>query len=282
MIYDRKEQCLKAETEYRQGTVAFLYETVPGRVLLRLAVSPWFSKLWGVYQKSPLSRRKIRPFIQKYGVNIDETEVDKFRSFNDFFTRKKAVAVQTDEPYALLAVADSKMRYYPITEELQLKIKNCVYDLPDILEDERLAAQYRGGTCIVLRLSMDDYHRYHFLDDGKLVASKRIKGVLHTVRSVSEKYRVFARNTRQVSILETAHLGQVVQVEIGALLVGKIHNHEKDTFTRMEEKGYFEFGGSTIVLLLNKEVRFDEDIANMNDAGIETQVCAGERIGIIC
>ena len=282
MIYDRKEQCLKAENEYRQGTVTFLYETVPGRMLLRLAVSPWLSKLWGIYQKSQLSRRAIRPFIQKHCVQIDEAQVHSFRSFNDFFTRKKTVSAQMADPRALLAVADSKMRYYPITEDLQLKIKNCVYDLPDILEDERLAARYQGGTCIVFRLSVDDYHRYHFLDDGKLAASKRIKGVLHTVRSVSEKHRVFARNTRQVSVLETAHLGQVVQVEIGALLVGKIHNHEKDTFTRMEEKGYFEFGGSTIVLLLKSPVRFDEDIANMNDSGIETQVCAGERIGIIC
>lgn len=282
MIYDRKEQCLKEPIEYRQGAVAFLYETVTGRVLLRLAVSPWLNSLWGTYQRSHFSRRAIRPFIEKHSVKIDEAEVDKFRSFNDFFTRKKAVSSQTDDSHTLLAVADSKLRYYPITDSLQLKIKNCVYDLAEILEDEVLADQYRGGTCVVFRLGMDDYHRYHFLDDGKLVASKKIKGVLHTVRPASEKYRVFARNSRQVSILETAHFGRVVQVEIGALLVGKIHNHKKETFSRMEEKGYFEFGGSTIVLLLNKHVRFDEDIAKMNDTGVETQVQAGERIGMLC
>lgn len=282
MVYDRKEQCLKEQNEYQQGAVSFLYETVPGRILLRLAVRPWLSKLWGVYQKGSLSRRAIRPFIQKNGVQIEEEEVGGFRSFNDFFTRKKAVSAQTADPSALLAVADSKMRYYPITNGLQLKIKNSVYDLADILEDEALAMEYREGTCIVFRLGVDDYHRYHFLDDGMLLENKQIRGVLHTVRSISEKYRVFARNSRQVSILETAHFGKVVQVEIGALLVGKIHNHGRDMFTRMDEKGYFEFGGSTIVLLLNKEIRFDEDIAKMNDASVETQVYAGERIGIIC
>lgn len=282
MIYKRTEQCLKEETEYRQGAVAFLYETMPGRILLRLMVSPWISRLWGVYQKSPLSRGAIKPFIQKHGIEIDLAEVDAFRSFNDFFTRKRAVSAEVDDPRALLAVADSKLLYYPITDDLQLKLKNCVYDLADILEDEALAARYRGGTCIVFRLSLDDYHRYHFLDDGKLLDSKRIKGVLHTVRSVSEKYRVFARNTRQVSMLKTANFGQVVQVEVGALLVGKIRNHNKKTFSRMEEKGYFEFGGSTIVLLLNRAVQFDEDIAKMNATGIETQVHAGERIGILC
>jgi phosphatidylserine decarboxylase len=50
----------------------------------------------------------------------------------------------------------------------------------------------------------------------------------------------------------------------------------------MEEKGYFEFGGSTILLLLNRPVQFDEDIATMNKAGAEIQVRAGERIGILC
>lgn len=282
MIYDRKEQCLKAVTEYRQGTVKFLYETVPGRMLLRLVVSPWLSKAWGVYHKSKYSKGKIRPFIQKYGVRLDETEVDTFRSFNDFFTRKKAVCAQTEDPHVLLSVADSKVCCYPITDDLHLKIKNCVYDLPDILEDEALASQYRGGKCIVFRLSVDDYHRYHFFDDGKLIANKQIRGLLHTVRPVSEKYRVFARNSRQVSVLETAHFGQVVQVEIGALLVGKIHNHEKVTFSRMEEKGYFEFGGSTIVLLLKENIRFDEDIARMSENGVEVKVCAGERIGMLC
>lgn len=282
MIYDRKAGCLKEQKEYRQGIVSFLYETVPGRILLRLAVSPWFSRLWGIYQRSSFSRRAIRPFIQKHGVRIDEAEVDTFRSFNDFFTRRKAVCAQTDDPHALLAVADSKMRYYPITRDLQLKLKNSVYDLGDILENKELAAEYQGGTCIVYRLGMDDYHRYHFLDNGSCIAVKQIKGLLHTVRPISDKYRAFARNTRQVSILETAHFGKVVQVEIGALLVGKIRNQKCDGFTRMQEKGYFEFGGSTIVLLLKAPVRFDEDIAKMNDTGVETQVYAGERIGMLC
>lgn len=281
MIYNRKEQALKEENEFRQGAAVFLYETVPGRIILRLAVSPFISKLFGLYQKSVLSKRSIKPFIQKHGVQVDEAQVETFRSFNDFFTRKKAVSARTSDSSALLAVADSKIRYYTITEDLKLKLKNCIYDISDILEDEVLAKQYRGGTCIVLRLCVDDYHRYHFLDDGKLVESKCIKGVLHTVRSISEKYQVFARNTRQVSILETDNFGKVVQVEIGALMVGKIHNHEKNTFTRMEEKGYFEFGGSTIVLLLNKPIQFDDDIAKMNDEGFETQVCAGEKIGTI-
>lgn len=282
MIYDRKTGMLTEPGEYGKGLVAFLYETVSGRLLLRLVVSRWFSGLCGLYYRSPLSRRSIRPFVQKHGVKIGEAELESFRSFREFFTRKKEVSAQTEDPNALLAVADSKLRYYPVTEDLRLTIKNSVYDLEDILEDRVLAESYRGGTCLVFRLGMEDYHRYHFLDDGCLVSTKRIKGVLHTVRPLSEKYRVFARNSRQVSVLETAHFGRVVQVEVGALLVGRMEDRGLKAFSRMEEKGYFDFGGSTILLLVNKNIRFEEDIAKMNDAGVEIQVYAGERIGYTC
>ena len=281
MIYDRQAKSLIAQEEYRQGAAKLLYGTAPGRIVLRLIVSPWFSKLGGMYQKSFLSRRAIRPFMEKHGISLPEADVKQFRSFNDFFTRQKPVAAQTDNPNALLAVADSKLLYYPITEDLKLKIKNSVYDLEDILEDKSLAEAYRGGTCLIFRLCVDDYHRYHFPDDGKVLSVKHIKGQLHTVRSISEKYRVYARNTRQVSVLETAHLGQVVQVEVGALLVGKICNLPVETFSKMDEKGHFEFGGSTVVLLLNKPITFDADIAEMNSKDIETQVRVGEQIGVV-
>lgn len=282
MIYYRDTGCVAEPEEYQKGVVTFLYETIPGRFLLGLAVSCWFSSFYGAYYRSPLSRRSIRPFVQKHGIPMGEEELESYRSFREFFTRKKEVTAQTKDPKALLAVADSKMRYYPITEDLRLTIKNSVYDLADILEDEALAESYRGGTCLVFRLGMEDYHRYHYLDDGCLVLSKKIPGVLHTVRSLSEKYRVFARNSRKVSVLRTAHFGQVVQVEVGALLVGRIQDRGARDFVRMEEKGYFDFGGSTILVLLNKEVCFDEDIVKMNDAGVEIQVFAGERIGHLC
>ena len=85
-----------------------------------------------------------------------------------------------------------------------------------------------------------------------------------------------------MSVLETAHFGRVVQVEVGALLVGRMEDRGLKAFSRMEEKGYFDFGGSTILLLVNKNIRFEEDIAKMNDTGVEIQVYAGERIGYIC
>ena len=69
---------------------------------------------------------------------------------------------------------------------------------------------------------------------------------------------------------------------MGALLVGKIVNNDKIEFTKGEEKGYFEFGGSTIVLLLKENsVVIDRDIMEQIEKGREVQVSIGEIIGAL-
>lgn len=281
--YNRKTARIEEERESQQGSLHFLYETAFGRLCLKCVVArPWVSKAYGRYQKSRFSRKTIRPFIEKNNIDVSGWDVDSFRCFNDFFTRKKNLNPDLSDPTALRSVADSKIRIFPITEDLVLNIKRSRYTVGDILEDEALAESFRGGTCIVFRLAVDDYHRYHFIDKGRLICNKKIKGVLHTVRAVSEKFNVFSRNTREVSLLETERLGKVVQIEVGAMFVGKIVNHPTEAFDEMQEKGYFEFGGSTVVVLLNKDIVFDPDIVEMNAKGLEIKVRAGERIGTIC
>jgi phosphatidylserine decarboxylase len=137
--------------------------------------------------------------------------------------------------------------------------------------------------CLVFRLGVNDYHRYIFIDNGEMVENYKIAGELHTVRSISEKYNVFSRNSREISILRTEHIGDVAQIEVGALLVGAIKNNEKEQFVKGEEKGYFEYGGSTIVLLFEEgRISLDEDIIEQSKLGIETKVSIGERIGFVC
>jgi phosphatidylserine decarboxylase len=49
---------------------------------------------------------------------------------------------------------------------------------------------------------------------------------------------------------------------------------------RGSEKGYFRFGGSTLILFAEKDrVRMDEDLLLHSQDGIETRVLFGESIG---
>ena len=63
-------------------------------------------------------------------------------------------------------------------------------------------------------------------------------------------------------------------------MVGKIVNHHNEkNFKKGEEKGYFKFGASTIVLLV-KDIKIDEDLIKNTNNNLETIVKMGERIGI--
>lgn len=282
-IFDYQQKREIEVSQYNQRSLSFLYKTAVGRLFLKGITRPWISKIYGKYNDSKFSRRKISPFVKKYEIELSDYEKKEYQSFNDFFTRKilpnkrKFSKKETD----FIAPADSRIMVYPVSENLLFPVKNSNYSVASILKDSTLAEKYKGGTCIVFRLCVDDYHRYCFFDSGVLSSTYSIPGRFHTVSPiVYDFYRVFQENSRQVSVLETDHFGTVAQVEVGALMVGKIVNHEIQTFQRGEEKGYFEFGGSTIVLFLEpNQVEIDPCILEYTKQGIEVKVKLGTILG---
>ena len=95
------------------------------------------------------------------------------------------------------------------------------------------------------------------------------------------QYPVFTENSREYTLIRTPEFGMVVQMEVGAMLVGRIVNHEQEAYAvRGEEKGMFQYGGSTIIVLVGKDqVKMREDLLKKAQLGIETAVQMGETIG---
>ena len=282
MIYNRKTKEYFEEEESQQNILKFLYTTYIGRFLLnRIAIKPNFNKWWGLQYKSLKSNKKIEPFIKKYNIELGDYKIADFNSFNDFFIRKKDINVDRIKNH-LIAGSSGKLSVYKIDDTLKLQIKNSVYNINDIVENNIDMKEYKKGYCLVFRLSLTDYHRYIFIDDGYLKKYFEIDGVLHTVRSISNKYKVFIRNKRSISLLNYKKLGEVIQIEVGALTIGVIKNMKKSIFCRGEEKGYFEYGGSTIVMFFKEgSIEIDEDILKQSEKDIETQVEIGEKIGVM-
>ena len=264
-------------------TLNFFYGNFFGRLILKLLITKPVSKLIGCYMNSSLSKHKIKKFVNKNDINMFEYDNKNYKSYNDFFTRKvipykRPINASKD---VLISPCDSKLTAYTITDELALNIKDAYYGI-DTLVNTEIMEEYRGGYALVFRLSTDNYHRYCYIDSGTKGANYKIKGVLHTVQPISlGEYNFFKMNSREYTVLNTKHFDKVVYVEVGALGVGKIvNNHEEYTFKKGEEKGYFEFGGSTIVLLIKKNIiNLDKDILENSSEGIETIVKYGERIG---
>lgn len=278
LVWNRKEEINVPEVG--AGAMRFAYGTAVGRALTKAILCRKFvSNLYAAWQRSALSRRKVRKFIARYQIPMDGLE--EFPNFNAFFTRKRKNYVNHTAEDQLPAIADSKLTALPMDEVFS--VKGVPYTAAELLENEPLAAQYAGGMCLIFRLSPDDYHRYVYPDAGRQEPTVAIPGVLHSVNPIAGTLGVYRRNARRYTLLHTAHFGDVVQMEVGALLVGKICNHCEDAaaFEKLQEKGYFAYGGSTVILLLKKgAVRIDADILEHSARGIETVVRIGERIGI--
>lgn len=282
MIYNRKDKVYEEESQYGGNMLNILYNHCVGRILLKLIIHPIFSKINGWYNNTRLSKKKIKSFVDEYGICLDDYEERKYKSFNDFFTRKiKKDKRKIDmESFNLVAPADSKLSVYPIYKSNMLQIKGVTYTLEELVGGRIDLKDYEGGKCLVFRLTMDDYHRYIFVDDGKAKRQYGIRGKLHTVSSISKEHRIYRQNSRMVNVLKTNNFGNIICIEVGALLVGKIKNYKVRNFKKGQEKGYFELGGSTIIMLFqNEQINLDEDIAKICELGIEVKVLMGEKIG---
>ncbi len=272
------------EKKKESGALRFLYGNAAGRCVLRLLNGRWLSKLAGRFLDTRLSKFLVKGFIEKNGIDLSEYEKDTFDSFNDCFTRKiKEGARPFDEaPSSFCSPCDGLVSIYDVTEGAVIPVKQSAYTVSSLLGGDGTAEKYSDGVCVVIRLCVHNYHRYAYVDDGVKGENRFIPGRLHTVRPIAlEKYPVFAENCREWTEMSTENFGDVVECEVGAMLVGKIKNHlGAGKISRGGEKGMFLYGGSTVVLLTERgRVEFDRRFYEATSRGEETPVRMGEVIG---
>ena len=275
---------MSAQPGKESAALVFLYRTVPGRMLLKLLIGRGLSRVAGRVLSSPVSRPLIAPFIRKNGIDLTDYAEEDYSCFNDFFCRRIRPERRPlpADPAELMAPCDGLLSAYRITDGMVLPIKQSRYSVSELLGMDAAARRFRDGVCLVFRLCVDNYHRYCYIDDGQKGPNVFLPGVLHTVRPIAlESVPVFVRNCREYTIMVTARFGTVAQIEVGALLVGRIDNHDgAGPIRRGEEKGRFLYGGSTVVLLLEKDrVALDEALFTATANGIETPVVMGQVLG---
>lgn len=265
----------------------FLYETVPGRFILKFLTRPELSDLCGRFLDGRLSRYLIPGFVKKNNIDLSPCQKKNWKeydSFNEFFCRRLEEGARpvNKDSNAFIAPCDGLLSIYPIHNGVILPVKQSWYTLADLLKDRKLAMKYDGGTCLVFRLCVNHYHRYGYPDSGVKTENRFIPGVLHTVRPIALRtVPVFTENSREYTILHSNHFGNILQMEVGAMLVGKIANlHGAASVEKGQEKGHFLYGGSTVIVLVEKDqVKFSERLYQKTREGIEVPVKYGQKIG---
>lgn len=288
LLFDRVTQRVEEEQVFKPRFMEFFYGSPAGRVLTGLVLKrKWFAQYYGFLQRRRASRAQIAAFVARYAVDMRESvrPINSFECFNDFFIRQIEPGARPIDrtPSALIAPADSRVLHYHIHRGTVLPIKGRHFTIAELTHDPTAAASYQDGICLVFRLAPADYHRFCFIDAGWQQQVRKIKGDFHSVHplALGTGLPILPTNYRELTVVETRGFGKVTHIEVGALGVGKIvqHRSEGGACDKGEEKGYFEWGASTIVLLLQSGVRIDDDIVHYSRAGIETRVRYGSRIG---
>lgn len=276
---------IEKEDSMQDRLLDVLYGHRIGRMLVKPLILPVVTRTGGRILDSRISALLIPLFIRHCKIDMNDYEKAAYRSYNDFFKRKLAEGARRieAEEHLFISPCDSRASVYKIDKDLVFHVKHTKYTVQSLLRSKKLAERFAGGYVWVFRLCVDDYHRYIYVDDGTVSKNYRIPGVFHTVNpAAGEVLPVYKENTREFCLVKSAHFGLLLQMEVGAMFVGRIENRpgERKVF-RGEERGNFAFGGSTVILMTQRgEVLPDGDILRYSKSGVETKVRAGERIGV--
>lgn len=294
--YDRQTQKEVREKVYGLFFLKLLYGKNVVYRALSFFLLPLFSKvpllshLYGAFQKSRLSRCKVKPFIKAFDVDASEflDPVDSYRSFNDFFIRRLKPGARRIIPGDERAILPADARYlvFPRIDRADgFWVKGKKFSLETLLQDRKLAASYESGAMVIARLCPVDYHRFHFPLACVPGAARLINGPLYSVNPMAlrRNIEILSENKRMVTELQTKHFGKVLFIEVGATYVGSIHQ----TYTphvacaKGAEKGYFSFGGSCLILLFEPEtIVFDRDLIEVSSKKREVRALLGQSLGV--
>jgi phosphatidylserine decarboxylase len=225
----------------------------------------------------------VRRFVAKYSVNMAEaleSDISRYASFNDFFTRALKPGARPIAQAALVSPVDGAISQFGAIEGDQIfQAKGHSYRTTELVGgDPALAARFAHGSFATLYLSPRDYHRIHMPCDGRLLRMIYVPGDLFSVNPTTARGvpGLFARNERVVCVFESAR-GPFVLVLVGATIVGSMatvwhgvvnpsrrggvrewHYDDREIALKQgEEMGRFLLGSTVVMLFPPPALRFN-------------------------
>lgn len=240
---------------------------------------------------APSSTHEIPEFIAFHNIDANEflDPIESFSNFNEFFIRKLRPGARpiagAEDPAWAICPADCRLHVYEtLTEAQRLWIKGKTFSLSTLLGNPTLEAEFAGCSLVIARLAPQDYHRFHYPVSGFSGKYFSQGDAYFTVNpiAVRENVDVYSLNKRTSVIVESPDFGRVMIICIGATMVGSVvlTSGEDVNVTKGDELGYFQFGGSTLLVLFQRDrIRFDDDLVFNSAKQQETLVKMGMSLG---
>jgi len=247
----------------------------------------YFSKLLGHYYDSHNSKQQIDSFIKEYNIDmsiITAEEKKKWKCFNDFFSRNIDLKFRPLEnkisTLSIVCPTDCRTICFSNNIDMQHYAKNSKFNfrhVTEILGDKNML---KSGSGIICRLAPEDYHHFHSPMDGEINSihipnSKPIIAQKNQINILNDNMKIMLHITNKMG-LECHYL------IIGTSLIGSIKFHSckmariyqymlehhkcAHTFMRPvpitigEDLGTFLYGGSTVAMIFNKQIKFRDEI----------------------
>ena len=290
-FYNRYTGEIEQEKVLGEKYLRWVYGTTLGKVGLHVLIKrAIFSRLLGATKNTRKSAEGIPAFIEEYGINTEEMlrPVEDYTSFNDFFYRKlKPGARPLAEGNVVVLPADGRHMGWQDASTMEgVFIKGQKFDLPALLGSEELAEKYEHGTVVLSRLCPVDYHRFHFVAEGTPEKAHLIPGPLASVSPYCLRHKLawLWTNKRELTMLHSERVGDVIQLAVGATGVGAIfQTYESGKPVAMgDEQGYFAFGGSTVMTFFEPgRIQLADDILRNTADCRETFARQGDLLGTV-
>jgi len=285
--FNRKTKIMEIEKVPGEFWLKWLYYNPLGKLTTSTLIKNKFvSEYMGRRMDNPKSKYKVPGFIDKFDINLDESVKQEFNSFNDFFIRELKVEARPIDKNtnSIVSPADGKILYFEDLSKVDnFFVKGSKFDLSNFLNNSKWVEEFKDGSMAIIRLAPADYHRFHFPANAKLIEKNKLEGAYYSVSPYAVKGNIdyYVKNKREHTYLENENIGDFIMTEVGATMVGSIiQTYNEDSLLKKgQEKGYFKFGGSTVILLFKKDkVKFDKDIIENSKNAIETKIFMGEKI----
>ncbi|MFV1492092.1 archaetidylserine decarboxylase [Phaeobacter sp. JH20_36] len=286
LVVDRDTGDTFEEVVLGEKWIRWAYQNASAKPVEKLLFrSALISRLMGAWFDSSLSRGKIQTVVDDLAIDMSEaTEpTENYATFNAFFARhlRPEARPYSDDPSEIVSPADGRVLVFPeLAEDVFVPVKGHPMSVRTMLPG--ISDRFVGGALAIVRLCPADYHRYHFPAAGRITAAQDIPGALHSVNPIAlgAGPDVFGENKRSWTLIDTDTIGSYAFVEVGAFGVGSIVNtRTSGAVQKMDEKGYFKFGGSTVVVVFEPgRVQFSDDLVTNSARGRETLVKVGQPL----
>lgn len=290
--FNRYTNNLEVEKVYGDGAINFLYDNPVGKLVSGVITSSVVSCIYGELQNMNFTKNKVPGFVKDYQIELDDflpsegrSLDDPYGSFNEFFIRrfKEGKRVFNNEPNIMSAFSEARyFGYESISDSDTIPVKGKFLNSKELLQNIKWEETFKDGPLLLARLCPVDYHRFHYPLDGEVIDYYKIGGGYHSVNPIALKKKndIFSTNIREVTILETKEFGKLAYVEVGATMVGRIvQSSDLKSFNRGDEKGYFLFGGSTVIVIGEKgKWSPSDDIVTNTKNGIETYIHLADSV----